>query len=213
MEVTGRFRSIASINLDPPNPIPNIRILCLDQDRERAVWTAPVVVIISRTDRAYMPALLKGAYEAGRVVVVFVEDFKPNHPWVGFRNIAKVLERPERLDWVLLLTGMIEHPEPITAPADILIEQKPGPEVIHRPRRGTIIDEIGGEQHTDVAQSRRRPLKAPQAKVWNRWIARHLPLALDILPLGLARRRRSKTAEDVREVKALLICLKRKLKP
>jgi hypothetical protein len=92
-----------------------------------------------------MPALLKSAYKAGRVIVVFVKDLKSNHPWVGFRNIAKALERPERLDWVLLLTGMIEHPEPIAAPVDILIEQEPGPKVIHRQRKGTIIDEIGGE--------------------------------------------------------------------
>jgi hypothetical protein len=73
-----------------------------------------------------------------------IEDLKPNHPWAGFRNVAKVLERPKRLYWVLLLTGMIEHPSRF-CPADILIEQEPGPKVVHRQRKRTIIDEIGGE--------------------------------------------------------------------
>jgi hypothetical protein len=40
---------------------------------------------------------------------------------------------------------MIEHLEPFAALTDMLIDQDPGPKVIHRQRKGTIIDEIGRE--------------------------------------------------------------------
>jgi hypothetical protein len=74
-----------------------------------------------------------------------IQDLKPNHPWAGFRNVAKVLERPKRLYWVLLLTGMIEHPEPFLPPPTFLSSGNQAQQSSVVGAKGLLSRIIGGE--------------------------------------------------------------------